>query len=41
MEQLSEWIDIVVDQMTDWLASNPLGAANILPTLNQEKTSIR
>ena len=40
MEQLSEWIDIVVDQMTDWLASNPL-AANILPTLNQEKTSIR
>ena len=41
MERLSEWIDIVVEQMTDWLASNPLGAANILPTLNQEKTSIR
>lgn len=41
MEQLSEWIDIVVEQMTDWLASNPLGAANILPTLNQDKASIR
>lgn len=39
MEQLSEWIDIVVDQMTDWLASNPVGAANILPTANNENAS--
>lgn len=40
MEQLSEWIDIVVDQMTDWLASNPMGAANILPTVDSENVSI-
>ena len=30
-EQLGEWIDTVVEYMTDWLQSNPVGAANILP----------
>lgn len=30
-EQLGEWIDTVVEYMTEWLASNPLAAANILP----------
>lgn len=30
-EQLSKWIDAVVETMTEWLASNPVGAANILP----------
>lgn len=30
-EQLGEWIDAVVESMTEWLASNPVGAANILP----------
>lgn len=30
-ERLGEWIDAVVEYMTDWLASNPVGAANILP----------
>lgn len=29
-EQLGEWIDAVVETMTDWLASNPVGAENIL-----------
>lgn len=29
-EQLSEWIDAVVEVMTEWLASNPVGAENIL-----------
>lgn len=28
-EQLGEWIDAVVEAMTDWLASNPAAAANI------------
>ena len=30
-EQLGEWIDTVVEYMTEWLQSNPVGAANILP----------
>ena len=30
-EQLGEWIDAVVEYMTEWLQSNPVGAANILP----------
>ena len=29
-EQLGEWIDTVVEYMTEWLASNPVGASNIL-----------
>lgn len=29
-QQLGEWIDTVVEQMTEWLASNPAGAKNIL-----------
>lgn len=29
-EQLGEWIDAVVEAMTDWLASNPVAAENIL-----------
>lgn len=29
-EQLGEWIDAVVEYMTDWLASNPVAAENIL-----------
>lgn len=29
-EQLGEWIDTVVEYMTEWLASNPAGAKNIL-----------
>ena len=29
-EQLGEWIDAVVEAMTDWLASNPVVAENIL-----------
>ena len=29
-EQLGEWIDAVVEVMTDWLASNPVAAENIL-----------
>lgn len=29
-EQLGEWIDAVVEAMTDWLASNPVAAKNIL-----------
>lgn len=28
-EQLGEWIDAVVETMTDWLASNPVAAANL------------
>lgn len=28
-EQLGEWIDAVVEAMTDWLASNPVAAENI------------
>lgn len=28
-KQLGEWIDTVVEAMTDWLASNPVAAANI------------
>lgn len=28
-EQLGEWIDAVVEYMTEWLASNPVAAANI------------
>lgn len=31
-EQLGEWIDAVVEYMTEWLASNPAGKANILPS---------
>ena len=30
-EQLGKWIDAVVEYMTEWLQSNPVGAANILP----------
>ena len=30
-EQLGERIDAVVEYMTEWLQSNPVGAANILP----------
>lgn len=29
-EQLGEWIDAVVEAMTDWLASNPVAAENVL-----------
>lgn len=29
-EQLGKWIDAVVETMTDWLASNPIAAENIL-----------
>lgn len=29
-EQLGEWIDTVVEYMTEWLASNPAAAKNIL-----------
>ena len=29
-EQLGEWVDAVVETMTDWLASNPVAAENIL-----------
>lgn len=29
-EQLGKWIDAVVEAMTDWLASNPVAAENIL-----------
>lgn len=29
-EQLGEWIDAVVETMTDWLASNPVAAENVL-----------
>ena len=29
-EQLSKWIDAVVEAMTDWLASNPVAAENVL-----------
>lgn len=29
-EQLGEWIDAVVETMTEWLASNPVAAENIL-----------
>lgn len=29
-EQLGKWIDAVVETMTDWLASNPVAAKNIL-----------
>lgn len=29
-EQLGEWIDAVVETMTEWLESNPIGAENIL-----------
>lgn len=29
-EQLGEWIDTVVEYMTEWLASNPAAAINIL-----------
>lgn len=29
-EQLGEWIDTVVEYMTEWLASNPVAAKNIL-----------
>lgn len=28
-KQLGEWIDTVVEAMTDWLASNPVAAANL------------
>lgn len=27
---LNEWIDIVVDSMNEWLASNPVGAKNVI-----------
>jgi hypothetical protein len=29
-EELEIWIDEVVDDMNDWLKSNPIGAANII-----------
>lgn len=29
-EQLGEWIDTVVEHMTEWLASNPVAAENVL-----------
>ena len=29
-EQLGEWIDAVVETMTEWLASNPVAAENVL-----------
>lgn len=29
-EQLGEWIDTVVEYMTEWLASNPVATKNIL-----------
>lgn len=29
-EQLAEWIDTVVDEMNEWLKSNPIGAANVI-----------
>ena len=29
-EQLGKWIDAVVETMTDWLASNPVAAENVL-----------
>ena len=29
-EQLGEWIDAVVETMTEWLQSNPVAAENVL-----------
>lgn len=42
-EQLGEWIDTVVEYMTEWLASNPAAAKNILggEVITSEQTESR
>lgn len=40
-EQLGEWIDTVVEYMAEWLASNPAGKANILPSTMTSEPSER